>query len=57
MGAVSDAMGEAKYGFVLATGFAVLLFVGTLLNRAYDPTRELLAKLDRSEYETSRGRA
>jgi hypothetical protein len=50
-------MGEAKYGFVLATGFAVLLFVGTLLNRAYDPTRELLAKLDRSEYETSRGRA
>ena len=28
MGAVSDAMGGPKYGFVLATGFAALLFAG-----------------------------
>jgi fucose permease len=32
MGAVSDAMGHPKYGFVLATRFAGLLFVGLLLN-------------------------
>ena len=30
MGAVSDAMGSPRYGFVLATGFAALLFAGLL---------------------------
>ena len=50
MGAVSDAMGDAKYGFVLATGFAGLLFVGLLLNWMFDPTRELLSRLDKTEY-------
>jgi len=50
MGAVSDAMGDAKYGFVLATGFAALLFVGLLLNWMFDPTRELLSRLDKTEY-------
>ena len=52
MGAVSDAMGGAKYGFVLATGFAALLFLAALLNWIYDPTRALLARLDHTEYET-----
>ncbi len=50
MGAVSDAMGHPKYGFVLATGFAGLLFVGLLLNWMFDPTRELLSRLDKTEY-------
>ncbi len=50
MGAVSDAMGHPKYGFVLATGFAGLLFVGLLLNWMFDPTRELLRQLDTTEY-------
>jgi fucose permease len=50
MGAVSDSMGDAKYGFVLATGFAGLLFVGLLLNWMFDPTRELLTRLDKTEY-------
>jgi fucose permease len=50
MGAVSDAMGDAKYGFVLATGFAGLLFAGLLLNWMFDPTRELLSRLDKTEY-------
>ena len=50
MGAVSDAMGEPKYGFVLATGFAGLLFVGLLLNWMFDPTRQLLSRLDKTEY-------
>ena len=50
MGAVSDSMGDAKYGFVLATGFAGLLFVGLLLNWMFDPTRQLLTRLDKTEY-------
>jgi FHS family L-fucose permease-like MFS transporter len=50
MGAVSDTMGHPKYGFVLATGFAGLLFVGLLLNWMFDPTRELLSQLDKTEY-------
>jgi fucose permease len=50
MGAVSDTMGHAKYGFILATGFAGLLFAGLLINWIFDPTRELLKQLDESEY-------
>ena len=51
MGAVSDAFRHPKYGFVLATVFAALLFVGLLLNWIYNPARERLAKLDSSEYQ------
>jgi fucose permease len=51
MGAVSDAMGHPKYGFILATGFAALLFLGLLLNWIFDPTRELLSRLDETEYQ------
>ncbi|MGD0136343.1 MAG: MFS transporter [Bryobacteraceae bacterium] len=54
MGAVSDAMGHPKYGFVLATGFAGLLFAGLLLNWMFDPTRELLKCLDKTEYASQR---
>ncbi len=54
MGAVSDAFGGPKYGFVLATAFAGLLFAATVLNRIYDPTRSLLSKLDHSEYQLER---
>ena len=50
MGAVSDVLGHPKYGFVLATLFAVLLFAGLLLNWIYNPAGERLAKLDSSEY-------
>ena len=51
MGAVSDVLGHAKYGFVLATLFAALLFAGLALNWMYNPARERLAKLDSSEYQ------
>lgn len=51
MGAISDAMGHPKYGFILATGFAGLLFAGLLLNWMFDPTRELLKQLDETEYQ------
>jgi fucose permease len=50
MGALSDTMGHPKYGFLLATAFAGLLFVGLLLNWLFDPTRELLSRLDETEY-------
>jgi FHS family L-fucose permease-like MFS transporter len=50
MGAISDVFGHAKYGFVLATLFAALLFAGLLLNRIYNPARKRLAELDSSEY-------
>jgi FHS family L-fucose permease-like MFS transporter len=50
MGAISDVFGHAKYGFVLATLFAALLFAGLLLNRIYNPAMKRLAELDSSEY-------
>jgi fucose permease len=50
MGAVSDAFGHPKFGFVLATIFAALLFAGLLVNWMYNPARERLVKLDHSEY-------
>jgi fucose permease len=52
MGAVSDVFGHARYGFVLATVFAALLFAGLLVNWLFDPARTRLATLDSSEYST-----
>ncbi|HXF13042.1 MAG TPA: MFS transporter, partial [Terriglobales bacterium] len=53
MGAVSDAFGGARYGFILATLFAGLLFVGCLFNWIFDPTRGQLKFLDETQYEHS----
>jgi fucose permease len=50
MGVVSDIFNDPKYGFILATGFAGLLFVGTLMNWIYNPAKKRLAELDSSEY-------
>jgi fucose permease len=50
MGVVSDLFGDPRYGFILATGFAGLLFAGTLLNWIYNPAGKRLAELDNSEY-------
>ena len=50
MGAVSDAFGHPRYGFVLASVFAAVLFVGLLLNWIYDPARDRLVALDSTEY-------
>jgi fucose permease len=54
MGAISDAFGDPKDGFILATGFAAVLFIGLLLNWIFNPTRLLLQKLDVTEYQTVR---
>ena len=53
MGAVSDLMGSPKYGFVLAAVFAGLLFAAALINWIFNPARELLRKLDLSEYQAN----
>jgi len=53
MGAVSDTFGGAQYGFVLATGFALVLFVALLLNRLYDPSAARLALNDDRDYEAA----
>jgi fucose permease len=50
MGAISDSFGNPKYGFILATGFAGLLFVFLLLNWILNPAREILNQLDVTEY-------
>ena len=50
MGAVADAMGQPKYVFILASGFAALLFAGLLLNWIFDPSRDLLTKIEATEY-------
>ena len=51
IGAVSDAMGGPIYGFMLATGFAALLFVGMLLNHFLNPTSAVLGRADETEYQ------
>lgn len=51
MGGVSDLFGHARYGFVLAAVFALVLFALLLLNWIYDPARQRLAALDASEYD------
>ena len=56
MAAISDHFGGAKYGFLLATGFAALLFISLLLNWIVNPTRDLLHRLDVTEYSTGDSR-
>ena len=50
IGAVGDAFGHILYGFWLATGFALLLFAGSLMNWLVDPTQHVLDERDTSEY-------
>ena len=51
MGLVSDANGgDAKYGFIVATIFAALLFAGLVYNYLKNPTQHRLAKIEASEY-------
>jgi fucose permease len=50
IGAVSDALGHISHGFSLATGFAALLFLGSVLNWLLNPTRAVLERIDVTEY-------
>jgi hypothetical protein len=42
-------MSQPKYAFILASGFAALLFAGLLLTWIFDPTRDLLTKIEATE--------
>ena len=42
MGAVSDAYGDVRFGFILATVLALLLSIALLLNWLFDPARRRL---------------
>ena len=50
MGAASDLFGGLRAGFVLATSFAALLFLGLLYNWIANPTRNVLQHSDASDY-------
>lgn len=50
MGAVSDYFHSPKAGFMLATGFALLLFLGAFWNLIAEPAKARLAASDTSEY-------
>jgi FHS family L-fucose permease-like MFS transporter len=51
MGIVSDAYGgDAKYGFMVASVFATILFVGLVLNYIFNPTEQRLAQIEKTEY-------
>ena len=52
MGIVSDANGgDPIYGFIVAAGFAFLLFLGFVFNLLKDPTRARLQLLEQREYQ------
>jgi fucose permease len=51
MGAVSDAYGSPRAGFVLATVFAFLLFAGLVVNWLFDPAKQRLDSADRDDYD------
>jgi MFS transporter, DHA1 family, quinolone resistance protein len=53
MGALGDATGNVRSGFMLATAVAVMLFLALLLNRIAQPARHRLHSRDQSEYEGS----
>jgi fucose permease len=50
IGAAGDAFGDIIYGYWLASGFALLLFGGSVLNWLLNPTRALLEERDMIEY-------
>ena len=50
MGFASDTFHDPKSGFVLATIFAAMLFLGSLLNFVRKPATARLLKLEQSEY-------
>jgi fucose permease len=51
MGAVSDAYGSPRAGFVLATAFSFLLFAGLTANWLFDPARRRLSDADLEDYD------
>jgi fucose permease len=50
IGVAGDAFGDIIYGYWVASGFAALLFGGSVLNWTLNPARALLEERDLSEY-------
>ncbi len=50
MGAVSDAFGHARYGFVLATVYSAVLCAGLAANWIFNPARNQLSDRDSADY-------
>ncbi|MFK7887284.1 MAG: sugar MFS transporter [Gammaproteobacteria bacterium] len=50
MGAVGDFFGDVRYGFMLAMGFAGLLFIGMLYNWRKNPAQAVHERVNSSEY-------
>jgi fucose permease len=50
IGAAGDVFGDIIYGYWVATGFALLLFCGAMLNWFINPTRAVLEQRDITEY-------
>jgi len=50
MGVVSDMFGGLQAGFILATVFAALLFLGLFYNWIANPARAVLLRSDETEY-------
>ena len=48
--AAGDAFGDIIYGYWVASGFAAVLFGGSVLNWALNPTRAVLDERDLTEY-------
>jgi fucose permease len=57
MAVVSDAFGDARYGFGVATAFALLLCTGLTINWLVDPAKSRLRELDRVDYALPEGEA
>ena len=49
MAAVSDVFGNIRFGFILATGFALLLFLGLVWNKFATPAAKRLAHFEMAE--------
>jgi len=49
MAAVSDVFGNIRFGFILATGFALLLFLGLVWNKFATPAASRLAHFELAE--------
>ncbi len=54
IGAAGDAFGDIIYGYRVASGFAALLFGGSVLNWAMNPTRAVLDERDLTEHVSTR---
>ena len=56
MGAVSDAFGHARFGFILATAYSAVLCAGLVINWIFNPARNQLLGRDASDYAIARSR-